>query len=155
MYSDWLYERTVVDCILSMGVKQGFNLSRCVNFSGDHIGERTKAALSHKKSLGQRLGGTIPFGHDLADDGKTLIRNEKEQAAIELICLLRESAMSYPKIADLLTRKKVRTKEGYDAWTPTTVMRIYNRTASDYSKSTSDRTRDALQHKRRMGKRAG
>jgi len=30
------------------------------------IGERTKAALAHKKSKSEKTGGDIPFGYDLA-----------------------------------------------------------------------------------------
>ena len=104
-------------------------LAVLAEFERNQISERTCAALSHKKSLGQRTG-KIPFGHDLAEDGVALIPNEREQAAIELIHLFRETGMSYGKVADLLNRKQIKTKEGAGQWESMTVMRILKRTAA-------------------------
>ncbi len=97
-------------------------------FERDVISERTSSAMAHKKSLGQRVG-KIPFGHDLAEDGVVLVANHREQAAIELIRLLRETGMSYGRIAELLNRKQIKTKERAGQWESMTVMRILKRTA--------------------------
>jgi DNA invertase Pin-like site-specific DNA recombinase len=98
-------------------------------FERDQISERTSTAMAHKKSKGERVG-TVPFGYDLASDGIALVKNSKEQASIELICLLRQSGMSLPKIAALLTRKGIKTKQGAESWTPKTVSRLIERTAA-------------------------
>lgn len=104
-------------------------LAVLAEFERNQISERTCSAMSHKKSLGQRVG-KIPFGHDLAEDGVALIENPREQAAIELIHLLRDTGMSYGKVADLLNRKQIKTKEGAGEWESMTVMRILKRTAA-------------------------
>ncbi len=98
-------------------------------FERDQISERTTSAMAHKKSKGERIG-TVPFGHDLSADGIALVKNPKEQAAIQLMILLRESGMSLPEIAALLTRKGIRTKKGAASWTPKTVSRLIQKTAA-------------------------
>jgi site-specific DNA recombinase len=45
------------------------------------IGERTKAALAHKRSKSEKTGGDIPYGFDLSPE-KFLVRNEEEQRVI-------------------------------------------------------------------------
>ncbi len=59
-------------------------------FERDQVSERTATAMAHKKEKGERVG-TIPFGFDLSADGIALTKNPKEQAALELMSLLRES----------------------------------------------------------------
>lgn len=92
-------------------------------FERDQISERTSSAMAHKKSKGERVG-TIPFGSHLLADGKTLVNDEKEQATIELLGLLRESGLSYGAIADILNRKSVPTKKTGAKWQGTTVRNI-------------------------------
>ena len=103
-------------------------LAVLAEFERDQISERTCAALAHLKSQNRRTG-TLPFGSDLADDGTTLIPNQREQATIELIHVLREDGMSYDRIAKLLNRKRIGTKEPSGNWRSATVMRIAKRTA--------------------------
>ena len=98
-------------------------------FERDQISERTSAAMAHKKASGERVG-TVPYGFDLSADGVALTENPREQAELELICLLRQSGMSLPKIAALLARKGIRTKQGAESWTPKTVSRLIERTAA-------------------------
>ena len=93
------------------------------------IGERTRDALQHKRRQGKRAG-QLPYGHMLADDGDTLLVNPREQAAIELMALLRASGLSYGAIAELLERKKVPTKEQGATWAAMTVRNILIRTAA-------------------------
>ncbi len=92
-------------------------------FERDQISERTCSAMAHKKSKGERVG-TIPFGFILLADGKTLVEDQKEQAIIELLELLRESGLSYGKISDILNRKSVPTKKTGAKWQGTTVRNI-------------------------------
>ena len=92
-------------------------------FERDQISERTCSAMAHKKSMGQRIG-TIPYGFILQADGKTLVEDQKEQAIIELLELLRQSGLSYGKISDILIRKSVPTKRTGAKWQATTVRNI-------------------------------
>ena len=84
------------------------------------IGERIRDALQHKRRMGKRPG-QLPLGFDLADDGDTLILNSREQAIVELMTLLREDGLSYHKIAAILQRKRVPTKEPGSTWAAMTV----------------------------------
>ncbi len=92
-------------------------------FERDQVSERTSSAMAHLKSKGQRVG-TVPFGFRLLDDAKTLVKDEKEQGIIELLELLRDSGLSYGKIADILNRKSVPTKKQGAAWAGTTIRNV-------------------------------
>jgi len=98
-------------------------LAVMAEFEKDQISERTKMAMHHKKSKGERVG-SIPFGFDVAGDGATLIRNEAEQAAIVLIAKLRSVGETYQSIATELERREVLTKNGKSKWQPMTVRNI-------------------------------
>lgn len=92
------------------------------------IGERTRDALQHKISKGQRCG-KIRFGYELAEDGKTLVDNPQEQKAIRLIESLKVKGESLRSIAAELTTRGILTKEGNTTWTHTAVSRILKRAA--------------------------
>lgn len=92
------------------------------------IGERTKAVLQHKISIGERCG-KIRFGFDLADDGRTLIPNPEETEAIEIMQQLRDAGQSYRKIANEMGRRSIKTKAGKSTWLHSTVNQILNRAA--------------------------
>lgn len=92
------------------------------------IGERTRDALRHKISRGERVG-SIRFGFDLADDGRRLIPNQLEQDAIELMQRLRQAGRSLREIAAELTRQGVATKEGKGSWKHSAVSYILTRVA--------------------------
>ena len=58
------------------------------------IGERTKAALAHKRAKRESIGGYAPpYGYDL-DDTNHLVRNDLEQKGIKLIRSLHEKGNS-------------------------------------------------------------
>jgi len=65
------------------------------------IGARTKAALQAKKAKGERVG-SIPYGYQLDNDGKTLIEHEQEQQAIKLINSMHQRGLSLRNIATRL-----------------------------------------------------
>lgn len=75
------------------------------------IGERTKDALQHKKATGQRAGN-IPFGFNVAVDGKTLVRNAAEQSVLATLQGLRGRGHSLREIAAELNRQGMRTRKG-------------------------------------------
>lgn len=80
------------------------------------IGERTVAALAHKRALGQRVGA-IPFGFTLASDAVTLVENAREQATLARIRRLRDEGVSQRQIVARLNRSKTPTKCGLLKWT--------------------------------------
>ena len=84
--------------------------------------------MAIKKSNGQRVGA-IPFGFDLADDGTTLIPNEREHAVIRDMRTMKASGMTLREIALGLTERGVPTKAGKASrWTHSAIARILNRT---------------------------
>jgi DNA invertase Pin-like site-specific DNA recombinase len=89
--------------------------------------ERTRSAMAVKRANGQRIG-SVPFGHDLADDGVTLVPNESEQPVIQEIKAMRAKGMKLQEIASGLTARGVPTKTGKSRrWTHQAVARILSR----------------------------
>ena len=66
------------------------------------IGARTKAALAVKKTNGQRISGRLPFGFQLAEDGKALEPCAHEQEALGRMRELRAAGMGGARIAAAL-----------------------------------------------------
>ncbi|MSQ94419.1 MAG: recombinase family protein [Gemmataceae bacterium] len=91
------------------------------------IGERTRDALQHKIANGERCG-KVRFGFDLGADGKMLVANAAEQAALRLIRKLRAAGESLRAIAAELNVRGIGTKEGRP-WLFTTVKGILARAA--------------------------
>ena len=102
-------------------------LAVLAEFERDLVSERTKAALSVKRARGERLGGHMPYGFDVAADGATLIENRAEQAVIRDILAMRSQGTPLVKIAGQLTARGVRTKHGNAAWSHQTVRAIIQR----------------------------
>ena len=90
------------------------------------IGERTRNALRHKRAMGCKTGGDVPFGHDLASGG-ILTPNTEEQKAISLIQRLKAKGRSLRVICMELERRGIKTKNGNASWHPHTVSRIFAR----------------------------
>lgn len=78
------------------------------------IGQRTKAALRAKRERGERAGN-LPFGYSLNPDGRTLDRNEAEQAVLSALGELRRAGYSQRAIAAELNRQGFTTRRG-TAW---------------------------------------
>lgn len=93
------------------------------------IGERTKAALAHKRAKRESIGGYAPpYGYDL-DETRHLVRNEHEQKGIRLIRCLDARGNSLRQICRELESNVYRTKTGKAEWNPKTVSMILKRTA--------------------------
>ena len=90
------------------------------------IGERTRDALQAKIAKGERVG-KIRFGFDLADDGKTLVPNEREQKAIRLMGEWRARGKTYRDLVKIIEELGIQTKEGNRIWLPMTIKRILSR----------------------------
>src|SRR3984957_407067 len=78
------------------------------------IGERTRDALHHKRSNGERVG-TIPFGYRLCADGKHVEPDPSEQSVLDEIGRLRRSGHTLRGIAAALNHRALRTRRG-SAW---------------------------------------
>jgi DNA invertase Pin-like site-specific DNA recombinase len=86
------------------------------------IGERTRDAMSHKRSNGERVGN-IQFGYRLGADGKHVEPNPAEQAVIAAIEELRARGRSLRRIAIDLNSRGWRTRRGSE-WRLESVARI-------------------------------
>lgn len=87
--------------------------------------ERTRDAVSHKRSRGERLG-QIPYGRALGDDGRTLIPDPAEQAVIDRAIELDVRGFSSREIARELNSRGVPSKGGR-RWHHSTVRAILAR----------------------------
>jgi len=94
----------------------------------EQIRERTLSALQHNRAEGKKLGGHMPLGFDLADDGHTLIENRAEQAAIERMRELRAQGLGYLRIANTLQAEGFTPKRA-KRWSAQTCHRVLNRPA--------------------------
>ncbi len=115
-----------IDTKSAMG-KFFLNIMASMNqWERDTISERTRDALHHKIDKGERAG-QIPYGWELADDGKSLLPNEREQKAVSLIKDLNDKGYSYRAICRELD------KEGYKpvgkTWHPQTISNILRKAA--------------------------
>ena len=90
------------------------------------IGERTKAALSHKRSRNEKTGGDVPYGYDLSPAG-ILIKNDAEQGVIRVIRNLNKDGYSLRKICRELEQAGYLTKNGKATWQPSTIWKILKR----------------------------
>ena len=100
-------------------------LAGAAEMERNFIRERTRSALAVKRSNGQRIG-TIPYGFDLADDGKGLIANDAEQAVIVEMQAMRARGWTLEAIAEELNELGVPTKTGRH-WTHQVVGKILKR----------------------------
>jgi DNA invertase Pin-like site-specific DNA recombinase len=86
------------------------------------IGERTRDAMSHKRTNGERVGN-IQFGYRLGADGKHVEPNPAEQGVIAAIEQLRARGRSLGRIAIDLNSRGWRTRRG-SVWRLESVARI-------------------------------
>ena len=86
------------------------------------IGERTSAAMQHKRSKGE-LVGAVPFGYDLGADGKTLAANEAEQLVVAAVREYRAGGLSLRTIGERLVERGMLPRKG-GAWNPAQIKRI-------------------------------
>jgi DNA invertase Pin-like site-specific DNA recombinase len=86
------------------------------------IGERTRDALSHKRSNGERVGN-IQFGYRLCADGKHVEPDPAEREVLTEISELRQNGTAMRGIAAALNRRALRTRRG-SAWRLEHVARI-------------------------------
>lgn len=90
------------------------------------IRARTKAALAVKRSRGERTGD-IPIGRRVGDDGKTLVEDPAEAAAVATVMDLRTAGLSLRAIATEMNGRAVPARGA--RWYPTTIARLVRRVA--------------------------
>jgi site-specific DNA recombinase len=91
------------------------------------IGERTRDAMNHKKSNGQRVGN-IQYGFRLGPDGEHLEPDPQEQAVLAAIRDLRGTRCTLRGIAASLNRQGHRTRRASE-WRLESVARVIRREA--------------------------
>jgi DNA invertase Pin-like site-specific DNA recombinase len=86
------------------------------------IGERTRDAMNHKRSNGERVGN-IRFGYRLGADGTHVEPDPAEQTVLDEIRNLREGGHTLRGIAAALNHRTLRTRRG-TAWRLESVARV-------------------------------
>ena len=104
-------------------------LAVLAEFERDIIAERTTLAMGHLRRQGKRISGHLPFGYNLAQDGKCLIENDAEQQVLNQIAQWKSEGQSLNAIVRKLNERRVVGKNG-GLWTATTVRGIQRRTAA-------------------------
>jgi DNA invertase Pin-like site-specific DNA recombinase len=69
------------------------------------IRARTKAALAEKRARGEKLGGHVPFGYRVGEDGKTLVEDAEEQFIIKTVRAAKARGDSLRAIVGALERR--------------------------------------------------
>src|SRR5260221_7283382 len=85
------------------------------------IRERTRSAMSVKRSRGERISGHAPFGWDFGAGGH-LVENAHEQKIIARMRRLRAEGFSYRGIAARVGAEGIAPQRG-KRWIQTTVKR--------------------------------
>jgi DNA invertase Pin-like site-specific DNA recombinase len=88
------------------------------------IGERTRDALRHKRTNGERVGN-LRYGSRLAADGVHVEDDPNEQAILAEIRQLRCAGTTLRDIATVLNQRARRTRRG-TAWRLESVARVVN-----------------------------
>ena len=92
------------------------------------IRERTRSAMSVKRSRGERISGHAPYGWDFGR-GSLLVENAREQRVIARMRRMQAEGMSYRGIAVRLDEEGIRPKRG-KRWIHATVKTILLRNAA-------------------------
>lgn len=92
------------------------------------IGERTKSALTVKRSRGERISRHAPFGWEFGPDGM-LAANAPEQEAVCLMRQLRADGQSYERIAAYMDQNGIKPKRA-EKWARAAVRQILKRKAA-------------------------
>lgn len=95
------------------------------------IGERTSAALAHKRRKGEKTGGQVPYGFTVLDDEgvKRLVPVEDEQKIIRQLNARHDKGEGYKSLASWLNRERVPTRTGAP-WSAKVIKGIIRRQAS-------------------------
>ena len=92
----------------------------------DEIAYKTKEALKHKSTKGEKTGGTLPFGFSLVD-GFRLQAESDEVQTLKTIHSLRQEGLSLRAIVAELQARGIKTKTGKSIWHPQVLKKILSR----------------------------
>lgn len=95
-------------------------------FERDQVAERTKAALAHKKSKGEKYG-PVPFG--FCDIEGRLVEVREEAQVVAKVMEMREAGHTLREIAAKLNDDGIQGKKG-GVWHASTVSYVINRQAA-------------------------
>jgi DNA invertase Pin-like site-specific DNA recombinase len=76
------------------------------------IAERTKAALERKRERGERLGGHLPYGYEVAAGSKRLLESATDKKLLARARRLQRAGMSVRAIAAKLASEGYVTRRG-------------------------------------------
>jgi DNA invertase Pin-like site-specific DNA recombinase len=96
----------------------------------DDISYRTRVALAHKKSKGERYSGMVPYGLEENHKGN-LVPSSSDMKLMERISDLRASGRSLRQIALQLEQEGYRTKRGSSSWSPQVISDLVARAVRD------------------------
>lgn len=100
-------------------------LASVAQWEREATGERTSAALAHKRQMDEYTGGHPPYGWTLDDDGRSLVADDAEQEAIALATRLRAGGLSLRTIGVQLEAAGVLPRSG-GRWHAKTVRSLIN-----------------------------
>jgi site-specific DNA recombinase len=87
-------------------------LASVAQWEREATGERTAAAMAHKRAQGEYTGGRVPYGWALDDDGVRLVADAGEQSVIRATLELRDSGLSLRKIGAALEARGFLPRNG-------------------------------------------
>ena len=87
-------------------------LGSVAQWERETIGERTAEAMAHKREQGERTSLHAPYGFQIAEDGKTLVEAENEQALLDAIRDARQRGLAQRAIVAELARQGFTTRKG-------------------------------------------
>ena len=100
-------------------------------FERDLTSERTSAALAHKRSRGERVSGRAPYGFRFAEDGRTVVADQREQAVAARMRTLRAAGASLRAIAAALAADGVVARNGRPFAAQTVAQIVSDRPVAD------------------------
>jgi len=109
------------------------------------IVERTQGGMDQKRSKGEWLGGRIPYGFGLSQDGSTLVALESEQFFLGQILQFRQvEKLSLQSIADRLNMLDVPTRSG-SIWRASTIQSILARITTSSATTHGDHSQEIIE----------
>ncbi len=95
-------------------------LASVAQWEREATGERTSAALAHKRANHEYTGGRLPYGWTLDEDGVTLLPHAGEQRVVRAARTLREAGLSLRKVGAALAERGLLPRSG-GSWHAKTV----------------------------------
>ena len=84
------------------------------DFYAKDISKKIRSSLKAKMKEGKFVGGRTPFGYDKDHDNKNhLVINKEQASVVKRIYDMALSGLTYYKIADILTKEKVKSPAQY------------------------------------------